>query len=141
MEESVVDYSLNYPRERGWGLLFKGGIVTLLGFLVLPYFVVFGYFLRVLESASEDEELPEMNEWTALLKEGLYGFLAIVPYSLLSAAVLYGPPVLAPRSGAAALLGFLAYILVAYAGPAVVMVYATERGWTAVTPGTTSQVY
>jgi hypothetical protein len=58
-----------------------GGIFGLLGFLILPALVVFGYLVGVIRRVSEgDEALPPFDEWGELLIDGLAAFVIVVVY-------------------------------------------------------------
>ncbi|MCT9095024.1 DUF4013 domain-containing protein [Haloarchaeobius sp. HME9146] len=118
-KKSPFEFALSYPREDGWGAILKGGLTLLLSFLIVPYFVLFGYVFRLYRSAARDEPQPAYTDYVELLKEGVWLFVAQLPF----VAVV-------------GILGFISieyihpavYVLVVlaavYVGPAVITVYA-----------------
>lgn len=72
--------------------LLIGGVLSLLGVLILPAFVVQGYLIRVLRRAARgDGATPSFTDWSGLFVDGLkvvlvtvvYGLAVIVPIALL----------------------------------------------------------
>jgi len=60
-----------------------GGLLSLLAFLVVPVFILAGYFIRVLNrTAGGDEVPPVFDEWGELAVTGLQAVLIGVAYAL-----------------------------------------------------------
>jgi hypothetical protein len=94
----MLSDALSFPRRgEDWlSTLLVGGILTFLGFLILPVFVVQGYLVRVLDHAANRERTPpSFTQWGSLLVDGLklfvvnlvYGLLAVVPLTVVVAAL------------------------------------------------------
>lgn len=77
--------ALAYP-ARGDGTVKRvglGGALLLLSTLVLPAFLLYGYFLRVLGSAASGEtEPPDFDEWGEMFVDGLRVFVVVLAYLL-----------------------------------------------------------
>lgn len=66
-----------------------GGVLGLLGMLVVPMFLVFGYLVRVVRRVGEgDEAPPSFDDWGELLVDGLKAFVVVLVYGLVPAFVL-----------------------------------------------------
>jgi hypothetical protein len=86
----MIEQSLNYLRSgEAWvKTVLIGGVLTLLGFLLVPLVLVVGYYVRVLRGTMHDEdEPPAFDDWNELLTEGLKGFAIYLVYGLLPAVV------------------------------------------------------
>lgn len=125
-------------RDDDWFLtILIGGVLSFLGFLVIPAILVNGYLLRVVRAAVEgDQTPPRFSDWGDLFVDGLLvwvvGFVYVgVPMMVLGvwiaaffavATVTTGaPPDPAPAVGPAALVGLLG--LLAAGGFLLVAVY------------------
>lgn len=66
-----------------------GGVLSLLGVLIVPTVLVFGYVVRVLRrvSAGETESPPAFGDWESLLVDGLKAFVVAVVYGAVPAIV------------------------------------------------------
>ncbi|WP_318569251.1 DUF4013 domain-containing protein [Salinigranum marinum] len=91
--------ALSFPRRGDdWlSTLLVGGVLTLLGVLVLPAFVVQGYLVRVLDHAARRERTPpSFTQWGTLFVDGLkltvvnfvYGLFVLVPLAIVLGAIL-----------------------------------------------------
>lgn len=61
-----------------------GGLAVFLSFLILPWFVVSGYVVRVLRAGMDGgEEPPVFDEWGTLLKEGVVAGIIGFIYQLI----------------------------------------------------------
>lgn len=93
----MFSQALAYPK-RGDGAvkrLFVGGILLLLSILVLPAFLLYGYFLRVLGStASGETEPPDFDDWGEMFVDGLKVFVVILVYLLPVYVMAFVVPVL-----------------------------------------------
>ncbi|AXG11211.1 DUF4013 domain-containing protein [Haloplanus rubicundus] len=140
----MITESLTYLRESdGWvKTVVVGGLLTLLGFLVVPTVLVAGYLVRVLRGTMHgDETAPQFDDWGNLAGDGLRAFAIALVYGLVPAvlvavtaglaAAVAGP---GPRSGlvvgAVSLVGGLLALalglLAAYIIPAAVANYAEQ---------------
>lgn len=101
-DASRLETALRYPWNDGESgtTLVAGGILTLLGPLLVPAFLVLGYTLRVVESELADaEEPPRFEDWGALLVDGVKAVVVLVAYLLVPMVV--AAFVLAAIAGAA----------------------------------------
>lgn len=101
-DPSRLESALRYPWNGGDSgtTLVAGGILTLLGPLLVPAFLVLGYTLRVVESALADAEgPPRFEDWRALLIDGVKAAIVLVAYLLVPMVV--AAFVLAAVAGAA----------------------------------------
>lgn len=111
-----------------------GGVLSILGFLVLPVFVVNGYLLRVLRAGVEgDETPPSFTDWVDLFVDGLLMLVVQFVYVGLPTAFL-GFIVAAfavittvstsysPRPGSMALAGGLATLAVLLVAVGILLV-------------------
>ncbi|WP_158056251.1 DUF4013 domain-containing protein [Halorussus halophilus] len=62
-----------------------GGILSLLGFLLIPVVFVAGYFQRVLRRTSEGDPAPSFDDWEDLFVEGLKAIVVGFAYVLIPA--------------------------------------------------------
>lgn len=86
----MITESLNYLRngEKGAMTVLVGGLLTILGFLIVPAVLVTGYLVRVLDrTADGDAEPPRFDDWGELLVTGVKSFLIGVAYLLIPAAL------------------------------------------------------
>jgi hypothetical protein len=143
----MLSDALSFPRRGDDWLptLIVGGILTALGFLVLPAIIVQGYLVRVLHAAARDDRNPpSFTQWGGLFVDGLklfvvnlvYGLLAVVPVTVVFASLVVivptgpvtdGPgmppvePGMAPQPRlTAGIVVFLALLLVAVGAVLVV---------------------
>jgi hypothetical protein len=137
--------ALSFPRRSDDWLptLLIGGVLSVLGFLVVPIFVVQGYFVRVLAAAAADEAAaPSFTDWGGLVVDGLkllvvnlvYGLILLVPLGVVLAvtgAIAAGggesTRLFASLLGLVGLLVVAALgIVVAYVVPAAAANFAVE---------------
>lgn len=83
--------AINYPFESEHSVqtLTIGGILTVLSFLVIPAFLVSGYFLRVIRAVTADEELPVFDDWGTMGIEGLKLAIIFFVYSLIPMVIFF----------------------------------------------------
>ncbi|MFB6303565.1 MAG: DUF4013 domain-containing protein [Haloferacaceae archaeon] len=117
-----------------------GGVLSFLGFLVLPAVVVQGYLLRVVRAAVEGRDAPSFTDWGELLVDGVRLFvlqlilalLVVVPFIAVfgAAGVFGGLTGSRAVAGVVGLLGFLVVgllvLVVGYFLPAAVANFAIE---------------
>jgi len=102
--------------------LLKCVSLSLLGFLVLPFLVLLGYFYRVGERTAtvgySDGALPSLNlkDWRALAKEGTVVLLLLLAFQVPATLVYQLVP------------SVVYYLVVLLAGYVVVVLYATYLG-------------
>lgn len=140
-----IQAALTYPMESDDWLMtvLIGGVLTLLSFLLIPIFFVYGYFVRVLRAGIDDSPVPpSFDEWGELFVEGLVAFVVLFVYQLIPLIVFavtvggsFAALATGSRAGAglgvAGLLGGLAVttllaILFSYVGLVGVANYARE---------------
>ncbi|GAB7091149.1 DUF4013 domain-containing protein [Halorubrum luteum] len=140
----MLEDGLSYPVRGDWiGRVIIGGVLGFLSWLVIPAFLLFGYFVEVLESTVAGEETPpEFEEWGDLLVRGIvatvialaYVILPMIAYALFVMVVIGTGGVIGGDAGALigglGLLGALAFIpvvfLAYYAVPAALTAYAVR---------------
>jgi len=88
----MFEDALRYPTNGDDALetIAIGGILGILGFLIVPVFVVYGYLVHVIRAvaAGEDETPPAFEEWGELLVDGVRGFVIVLVYTVVPALVL-----------------------------------------------------
>ena len=70
----MLSDALRYPLEGdGWlRTILVGGLLTILSVLVLPWFFLQGYYVRVLHGVTNDDPMPpKFTDWVDLLVDGL----------------------------------------------------------------------
>lgn len=124
----MLGEALSYPR-RGDGWLKRigiGGLLYILSFLVIPVFILQGYFLRVLGSAAREEgSAPAFEDWGGLLVDGLKLVVVSIAYLIVPYAVLFAGGALLGSGGGnpsvvglvLTLLGFLLTLVAAFVLP------------------------
>jgi len=133
----MLSDALYYPTRSDDALMtiLIGGVLTMLSFLLIPVFFVFGYFLRVLDRTVEGvEEPPKFDDWGDLFKNGLLAFVVTVVYYLipvLAFAVLGGLGALTGSGDLAAAGGLIAvlvsgvlFVALTYVYPAAITNFA-----------------
>lgn len=117
-----IEDALTYPTESDdWvTIVLIGGVLTLLSFLLIPAFAVYGYLVRAIRSNLDGEaEPPEFDDWGTLIVDGIKVFVVGFLYMLVPLAVMFltvGTALAAiltgSEAGAAAGLGTLVFGLV-----------------------------
>lgn len=76
-EMDVFEFSFKYPLANGYTPILIGLLLTVLGFLVIPYFMFFGYTYRVGRAAALGKASPpEIGDYWGLLADGFRLFVA-----------------------------------------------------------------
>ena len=122
----MLSDALYYPSrgEQSGITIILGGVLSLLSFLLVPIFFVFGYYVHVLATtANGEDEPPQFDDWGSLGVSGLIALLVTVAYYLLPVLVFVG------LGGLGALTGDSG---VAFTGLAVALVVAGVL-WVALT--------
>lgn len=86
----MIQDALNYLRtDDDWTrTVLIGGILSLLGVLVVPTLLVFGYLVRVLRGTMHgDDRPPAFDEWGDLFVDGVKAFAITLAYGFVPAAV------------------------------------------------------
>ncbi|MFC4359052.1 DUF4013 domain-containing protein [Halobium salinum] len=84
----MIENSLNYLRNGDdWvKTLLIGGVLGLLGVLIVPTFIVYGYLMRVLRATMRGEErVPEFDDWGDMTVDGLKAFVITLVYGIVPA--------------------------------------------------------
>lgn len=85
----IISNSLSYPSQ-DWKKVLIYGILFLISFLIIPVFLVMGYFFRILKgSIAGFDELPDFDEWGEMLIDGLKIFVVQFVYFLIPAIVIF----------------------------------------------------
>ena len=82
---------ITYPMESDEWMrtIIIGGILSFLGFLLIPLFLVYGYLMRVIRSATAgNPEPPTFGDWGELFVEGIKAFVIGLIYMLIPFIVL-----------------------------------------------------
>jgi hypothetical protein len=145
----MISKSLTYLRESDeWvKTVVIGGLLTFLGFLVVPTVLVAGYLVRVLRGTMHGDDVPpRFDDWGALAGDGVRAFAIAVVYGLVPAflvAVTAGLAVAVagpgPRTGlivgavtfVGGILALVLGLLAAYIIPAAVANYAEQDSFRA----------
>jgi hypothetical protein len=100
-----IESLLTYPTESDdWIVtILIGTVLTLVSFLLIPIFLLYGYLVRVLRAGMDDApEPPVFDDWGALFIEGLVATVIIFVYQLIPLivfAVTVGGSVAAMATG------------------------------------------
>lgn len=131
-DEGLVSYAISFPGRSGFGPVLVGGILFLLSILILPFFIVAGYLVKLTEYAAKGRPEPpeDFGDWSDLLVYGLVvSFLVYLPLLVLIYAAFLVPTLLLADSVPAVglLLGAVLALLVGYLFPAVLVNYCVNQ--------------
>lgn len=85
----IISDSLSYPSQ-DWKKVLILGILTIISILVIPAFLVMGYFFRILKSSIAGfDELPDFDEWGEMFIDGLKIFVVQFVYLLIPLIVIF----------------------------------------------------
>jgi len=123
-QEGLLRFSLLYPSRDGWQPVLVGGVVLLFFWLILPLFIVAGYFVRLTQAAGRDDvEPPTFDDWWELLIDGVKLVVVLLPAAIVYAlAVFLTAEVYEPLAFPVAIVGFYVY-------PSIYMNYAVTGSW------------
>lgn len=141
----MIEAGVRYPTaHEDWvKIIVIGGVLTFLGFLVLPLFVVYGYVVRAISDSIDGETAPPgFDDWGSLLVDGLQAWFIHVIYLIIPgivatitiggaiAAIATGEP-LGAAGGIAGLFGGLGLTVVlalvfSYLAVAAIVNFANE---------------
>lgn len=87
----MLSDALSYPQSGdGWRSVLIGGLLTFFSWLLIPGFIVWGYYMRVLRGvALEEEEAPRFDDWGDLLVDGFKSFLIVMGYLFLPMLLVF----------------------------------------------------
>jgi hypothetical protein len=84
----IISDSVMYPSQ-DWKKVLILGILFITSFLIIPAFMVMGYFFRVLKgSLAGYDELPDFDEWGEMFIEGVKLFVVQFVYFLIPGIVI-----------------------------------------------------
>ena len=70
--------------------LLVGGMLSFFTFLLIPHFILFGYFIRVLTKRSRgDDSVPRFDDWVSLIRDGSHAFVIWVIWTALPLAIAF----------------------------------------------------
>lgn len=123
-DEGLLRFSLLYPSRDGWQTVLIGGIASLLFWLIIPLFIITGYFLRLTQAAGRGNvEPPTFDEWWDLLVDGVKLIFVLLPAALVYAlAVFLAAEIYEALAFPVAVAGFYVY-------PSIYMNYAVTGDW------------
>ncbi|ADE04405.1 DUF4013 domain-containing protein [Haloferax volcanii] len=87
----MISESLSYPRnDENWlKTVLIGGVLSFLGFLIVPTFLVIGYLLRVVRATMKgDEQPPVFDDWGDMAVDGVKGFAIAFVYGVLPLIIM-----------------------------------------------------
>lgn len=85
----IISDSISYPSQ-DWKKVLILGILTIISILVIPVFLVMGYFFRILKSSIAGfDELPDFDEWGEMFIDGLKMFVVQFVYLLIPLIVIF----------------------------------------------------
>lgn len=139
----MIEEAIDYPRSGDDALtkILIGGVLGMLSVLIVPAFLLLGYYVRVLRFVEDDVETPPaFEEWGELLVDGVKAFAIGFVYSLVPLAVIAitaGGTIAAAVAGdvppgaiAGAFLGFavggILWLVAWYVIPAALASFASE---------------
>ncbi len=85
----IISDSISYPSQ-DWKKVLILGILTIISILVIPVFLVMGYFFRILKSSIAGfDELPDFDEWGEMFIDGIKIFVVQFVYLLIPLIVIF----------------------------------------------------
>ena len=103
-----LETAVRYPMAKDdWiKTLVIGGVLVLFSFLIIPAIAAYGYLITAIRDSLEGKpEPPEFEDWGALLRKGVLGWVIGIVYMivpLIVTAVLVGGSIAAMASGSSA---------------------------------------
>lgn len=90
----VVGDAVRYPSQ-DWKKVIILGILSIISFLIIPAFLVVGYFFRIIKATiAGSDELPEFEDWGEMIVDGLklliVGIIYAIPIFIISAILGLG---------------------------------------------------
>lgn len=81
----MLSDALSYPQSGdGWRSVVIGGLLMVFNWLLLPAFILWGYYVRVLRGAAlEENDAPRFEDRSELLADGFKSFLIFLGYVFL----------------------------------------------------------
>lgn len=91
-DKGAFGFTFTYPLGNGYGAMGYWAGLMLLGILIVPFIMLYGYAYRLGRSAVTGRQRPpEFGDWMGLLKDGLLMIAAMIP-AVLGALVVAGIP-------------------------------------------------
>ncbi len=87
-----IEDAITYPTESDdWIVtVLIGGVMTLLSFLIIPGFIVYGYLLRAIRANLEGEpEPPTFGDWGTLIVDGIKVMVVGIVYMIIPMIVFF----------------------------------------------------
>lgn len=118
-----LGFTFTYPIAKGWAPIIITGVFVFFSWLLIPYFLIYGYCYRLGRAAIRgDQEPPQYEDWVQLFVDGILLFLVTLPFVF--ALLLVGgiPMLIAIESGMWSLLilSVLFYLVGAFIGGGIV---------------------
>lgn len=111
----MINDALTYPTNHDdWkGTILIGGILSLLGFLLIPLLPVYGYLIRVIRYRLDgDPQPPTFGDWEELFVDGIKAFVIMFVYFIIPGiigAVTVGASIGTLATGGNAASGFAGF--------------------------------
>jgi len=119
-----LSFSVGYPANSGAGGLILGSLALVFFWLVVPFLLLAGYFVRMAAAAAAGRpEPPGFGEWTGMVRDGAVLVVGALPIWLTYGVLTF---VAADTSG---VLSLVFLLLGSYLFPAIFVNYAVERRW------------
>jgi len=86
----TIEEAVRYPMEGdNWLMtILIGGVLSILGFLLIPLLAVYGYLLRVIKRSLEDDpQPPSFGDWGTLVIDGVKVAVIAIVYSIIPGIV------------------------------------------------------
>jgi len=115
----IISDSVKYPIS-DWKKFLALGALFLLSFLLIPVFLAYGYYLRVLKATIAGfDELPEFDEWGEMFIDGVKVFVVTIAYMIIPLIIIfagfftYGPTLtnVPLQAGGIMIVGFILAII------------------------------
>ncbi len=124
--------SLKYPLESDnlFETLAIGTILIIGSIFIIPWFIIMGYYMKVINHSSNNKEIPKFEDYVDLFINGLKYFVVSIIYIILLMFMVLLASFLGEISSILGVIGFLmifiAYLLYLYVFPAIMYEFAQE---------------
>ncbi|MGM0590281.1 MAG: DUF4013 domain-containing protein [Halobacteriota archaeon] len=128
--------ALNFPRTNDDWLptVVIGGVLSILSVLIIPVFIVQGYYVRVLRAAAFGDDAPSFTQWGDLLVDGvklvvinlLWSLVIVVPTLVAVVVVGTGGDSVGPVRAFVALVAAAFAVVVSFFIPAAMTNFAVH---------------
>lgn len=121
-DKGAVSFSLSYLFANGWKPFAITALCLAFSWLIIPYFLVYGYAYRLGRSAIRGDPIPSgYDDWIGILTDGVIFFIATLPIQaaiLLFSVVPIGVGAMIESIGLI-VGGILLYLVLVYLGAGV----------------------